>query len=125
MLTLPWPLPLPLPTPTLTRTLQIPRFLYDAGLAKGGLVACTQPRRVAAVTVAQRVAEEMGTELGAGKVRRLLCCWCFCLPACLLAAAGVLGPTPWRGVMRLRPRMRDSNASGPRATPLAGGRGFS
>lgn len=50
------------------KTTQIPRFLYDAGLAKGGLVACTQPRRVAAVTVAQRVAEEMGTELGAGKV---------------------------------------------------------
>ncbi|KAL4442503.1 hypothetical protein ABPG77_005087 [Micractinium sp. CCAP 211/92] len=50
------------------KTTQIPRFLYDAGLTKGGLVACTQPRRVAAVTVAQRVAEEMGTELGAGKV---------------------------------------------------------
>lgn len=47
--------------------LQIPRFLYDAGLAKGGAIACTQPRRVAAVTVAQRVAEEMGCELG-GKV---------------------------------------------------------
>ena len=47
---------------------QIPRFLYDAGLAKGGAIACTQPRRVAAVTVAQRVADEMGTELG-GKVR--------------------------------------------------------
>jgi hypothetical protein len=27
-------------------------------------VVCTQPRRVAAVTVAQRVAEEMGTPLG-------------------------------------------------------------
>lgn len=26
--------------------LQIPRFLYEAGLAKGGAVACTQPRRV-------------------------------------------------------------------------------
>lgn len=47
------------------KTTQIPRFLYDAGLAKGGAVACTQPRRVAAVTVAQRVADEMGTDLGA------------------------------------------------------------
>lgn len=49
----------------LPRRPQIPRFLYDAGLAKGGAVACTQPRRVAAVTVAQRVADEMGTDLGA------------------------------------------------------------
>ncbi len=28
------------------------------------MVACTQPRRVAAMTVAARVAEEMGSELG-------------------------------------------------------------
>jgi len=50
---------------------QIPRFLYDAGLCKGGgMIACTQPRRVAAVTVAQRVADEMGTQLG-GKVRQI------------------------------------------------------
>lgn len=46
------------------KTTQIPRFLYDAGFARGGAIACTQPRRVAAVTVAQRVAEEMGVELG-------------------------------------------------------------
>lgn len=32
--------------------------------AGGRMVACTQPRRVAAMTVAGRVAEEMGTELG-------------------------------------------------------------
>ena len=30
----------------------------------GRMVACTQPRRVAAMTVAARVAEEVGTELG-------------------------------------------------------------
>lgn len=28
------------------------------------MVACTQPRRVAAMTVAARVAEEVGTDLG-------------------------------------------------------------
>ena len=28
------------------------------------MVACTQPRRVAAMTVAARVAEELGVELG-------------------------------------------------------------
>lgn len=31
---------------------------------RAGAIACTQPRRVAAVTVAARVAEEMGTQLG-------------------------------------------------------------
>ncbi len=32
--------------------------------AGGRMVSCTQPRRVAAMTVAARVAEEVGTELG-------------------------------------------------------------
>ncbi len=32
--------------------------------AGGRMVACTQPRRVAAMTVAARVAEEAGSELG-------------------------------------------------------------
>ena len=36
----------------------------QAGLARGGAVACTQPRRVAAITVARRVAQEMGTRVG-------------------------------------------------------------
>ena len=35
-----------------------------------------------------------------------------------------VGPTPWRGAMRLRLRLCDSNASGPRAAP-SGGQGFS
>ncbi|GFH16678.1 ATP-dependent RNA helicase dhx8 isoform A, partial [Haematococcus lacustris] len=43
------------------KTTQIPQFLDQAGF---GTVVCTQPRRVAAVTVARRVAEEMGTRLG-------------------------------------------------------------
>ena len=35
------------------------------GLAKSGKkVGCTQPRRVAAMSVAKRVAEEMGVRLG-------------------------------------------------------------
>lgn len=51
------------------KTTQIPRLLLEAGLARGGMVACTQPRRVAAITVARRVAEEMGVSLG-GMVRR-------------------------------------------------------
>ncbi|KAJ1495962.1 P-loop containing nucleoside triphosphate hydrolase protein, partial [Baffinella frigidus] len=43
----------------------IPQYLYEAGWADGGrMVGCTQPRRVAAQTVAARVAEEMGVQLG-------------------------------------------------------------
>ena len=47
------------------KTTQLPQFLHEAGwTADGRVVACTQPRRVAATSVAQRVAEEMGVELG-------------------------------------------------------------
>ncbi|KAL0047023.1 hypothetical protein WJX82_004418 [Trebouxia sp. C0006] len=47
------------------KTTQIPQYLHEAGWTEGGrMVACTQPRRVAAMTVAARVAEEVGTELG-------------------------------------------------------------
>jgi signal recognition particle GTPase len=46
------------------KTTQIPQYLLRAGLARGSMIACTQPRRVAAVTVARRVAEEMGVVLG-------------------------------------------------------------
>nr|XP_002131667.1 ATP-dependent RNA helicase DHX33 [Ciona intestinalis] len=46
------------------KTTQIPQFLYNCGLHKNGLIACTQPRRVAAITIAQRVAQEMGTPVG-------------------------------------------------------------
>jgi HrpA-like RNA helicase len=46
------------------KTTQIPQYLLRAGLARGGMIACTQPRRVAAVSVARRVADEMGTQLG-------------------------------------------------------------
>jgi ATP-dependent RNA helicase DDX35 len=48
------------------KTTQIPQFLAEAGWAAGGrCIACTQPRRVAAQTVAVRVAEEVGCRLGA------------------------------------------------------------
>lgn len=48
------------------KTTQVPQFLHEAGWSDRKMViACTQPRRVAAMTVAQRVAEEMGVPLGA------------------------------------------------------------
>ena len=36
----------------------------EAGRGLGGLIGCTQPRRIAATTVARRIAEEMGEEIG-------------------------------------------------------------
>ncbi|KAL3687732.1 hypothetical protein R1sor_014041 [Riccia sorocarpa] len=46
------------------KTTQLPQFLHAAGYCKGGsMVGITQPRRVAAITVATRVAEEMGAQL--------------------------------------------------------------
>lgn len=44
------------------KTTQIPQFLLSAGYNKG--IAVTQPRRVAAMSVARRVAEELDVELG-------------------------------------------------------------
>uniref|UniRef100_J3M6T1 RNA helicase n=1 Tax=Oryza brachyantha TaxID=4533 RepID=J3M6T1_ORYBR len=47
------------------KTTQIPQYLHEAGYtARGKKVACTQPRRVAAMSVAARVAQEMGVKLG-------------------------------------------------------------
>ncbi|KAK3950816.1 pre-mRNA splicing factor ATP-dependent RNA helicase [Pseudoneurospora amorphoporcata] len=48
------------------KTTQIPQYvLYDElPYTNGKLIACTQPRRVAAMSVAQRVANEMDVELG-------------------------------------------------------------
>ena len=47
------------------KTTQIPQFLALAGYTSSGLmVGCTQPRRVAAMSVARRVADEMDVKLG-------------------------------------------------------------
>jgi pre-mRNA-splicing factor ATP-dependent RNA helicase DHX16 len=47
------------------KTTQLPQYLHEAGYTKGGMkVGCTQPRRVAAMSVAARVADEMGCRLG-------------------------------------------------------------
>ncbi len=53
------------------KTTQLPKFCLEAGRAarngrtrRGGLIGHTQPRRIAASSVATRIAEEMGTPLG-------------------------------------------------------------
>uniref|UniRef100_A0A8R1E1W4 RNA helicase n=1 Tax=Caenorhabditis japonica TaxID=281687 RepID=A0A8R1E1W4_CAEJA len=47
------------------KTTQLPQYLYEAGFCEGGKrIGCTQPRRVAAMSVSARVAEEVGCKLG-------------------------------------------------------------
>jgi pre-mRNA-splicing factor ATP-dependent RNA helicase DHX16 len=43
---------------------KIPQYLHEVGYSKLGKIACTQPRRVAAMSVASRVAQEMNVTLG-------------------------------------------------------------
>jgi ATP-dependent helicase HrpB len=46
------------------KTTQVPQMLLDGGLARGKRIVVLQPRRVAARTVASRVAWERGGKLG-------------------------------------------------------------
>ncbi|CAL8099006.1 unnamed protein product [Orchesella dallaii] len=46
------------------KTTQITQYLAEAGFTSRGKIGCTQPRRVAAMSVAKRVAEEYGCRLG-------------------------------------------------------------
>jgi ATP-dependent helicase HrpA len=47
------------------KTTQLPKICALAGRGRHGLIGHTQPRRLAATTVARRIAEELGTPLGA------------------------------------------------------------
>ena len=51
------------------KTTQLPQYLHEAGYSKSNngkilKIGCTQPRRVAATSVANRIADEMGVTLG-------------------------------------------------------------
>ena len=46
------------------KTTQITQYLAEEGYTAVGKIGCTQPRRVAAVSVAKRVSEEFGCRLG-------------------------------------------------------------
>lgn len=51
--------------PSVLFSAELPQYLHEAGWsAENHVIACTQPRRVAATSVAARVAEEMGSVLG-------------------------------------------------------------
>lgn len=42
------------------KTTQLPKMCIEAGRGASGMIGCTQPRRIAAIAVADRVAEEIG-----------------------------------------------------------------
>lgn len=46
------------------KTTQLTQYLAEGGFANHGMIGCTQPRRVAAISVAKRVSEEVGCTLG-------------------------------------------------------------
>lgn len=46
------------------KTTQMTQYLAEAGWGRTGMIGCTQPRRVAAMSIAERVAEEFGCPLG-------------------------------------------------------------
>ncbi|MCL1897417.1 MAG: hypothetical protein FWG16_01135, partial [Micrococcales bacterium] len=46
------------------KTTQIPKILLELGRGQRGLIGHTQPRRIAARSVAERLSVELGTELG-------------------------------------------------------------
>ncbi|ESN90756.1 hypothetical protein HELRODRAFT_136734, partial [Helobdella robusta] len=46
------------------KTTQVPKFVFQANINRYKCIAVTQPRRVAAVSLAKRVAVELGSELG-------------------------------------------------------------
>ena len=46
------------------KTTQLPKLCLAAGRGEAGMIGCTQPRRLAARSVARRVAEELGTQVG-------------------------------------------------------------
>ena len=46
------------------KTTQLPKICLELGRGAAGMIGCTQPRRIAAVTVSGRVAQELGQEIG-------------------------------------------------------------
>ncbi len=46
------------------KTTQIPKFCLEAGRGVNKMIGCTQPRRIAAITVAKRIAHELDESIG-------------------------------------------------------------
>ncbi len=45
------------------KTTQLPLILHEAGYGKSGIIGVTQPRRIAAVSVSDYIADQLGTEV--------------------------------------------------------------
>lgn len=90
------------------KTTQLTQYLHEDGYTDYGMIGCTQPRRVAAMSVAKRVSEEMNVALGeevsaagrgasgrgCGSLRgRLRAVGAWLLLACLVSSA--CGPCAW------------------------------
>ena len=52
------------------KTTQVPQYLIDDAWSsgRGAAIMCTQPRRISAITVSERVANERGEDIGRGSV---------------------------------------------------------
>jgi len=46
------------------KSTQLPKMCLKAGRGEAGMIACTQPRRIAAITIAHRIASEIKENLG-------------------------------------------------------------
>jgi ATP-dependent helicase HrpA len=46
------------------KSTQIPKMCLEAGRGRRGRIGCTQPRRIAAITIAHRIAQELGETVG-------------------------------------------------------------
>lgn len=57
------------------KTTQLTQYLHEDGYSKFGMIGCTQPRRVAAMSVAKRVSDELGTKLGKNLIIHVIQSW--------------------------------------------------
>ncbi|MFW5880640.1 MAG: ATP-dependent RNA helicase, partial [Spirochaetota bacterium] len=46
------------------KTTQLPVILHEAGYGKNGTIGVTQPRRIAAVSVCEYIAKQLGEQIG-------------------------------------------------------------
>ena len=46
------------------KSTQLPKMCLEAGRGNEGKIGCTQPRRIAAITIAHRIAQELGEDVG-------------------------------------------------------------
>ena len=46
------------------KSTQLVQYLYEAGYSSNGLIACTQPRKLAAISLAEHVSKEVNEKLG-------------------------------------------------------------